>query len=99
MTVLSAAKRAAIEARITQYETLLEAAYDALEESVSDSKKSYKLDTGEGMQMAVKRSLAEQTKTIRYLEACIAQMTRRLEGGLNANMNVRRKQGGGFRGW
>jgi hypothetical protein len=96
MTVLSAAKRQELLAKKATLEDLLEEAYDSYSASISSQNKSYKFDSGEGMQSAVLRDLKEQRESIEWLEARIDYITRRLEGKLNVNLNVRRKQGRGL---
>jgi hypothetical protein len=97
MTVLSSATADAIAAQIVECETLLAAAMLSYAEGVASSKKSYKFDSTEGMQAVVKHSLKDQRDNIEWLEKTIAYLQRRLAGGLNVNLNVRRKQGVGLR--
>jgi len=94
MTVMSSATRTALLAKKTLLEGLLEDAYSAYEAALATATKSYKLDTGEGMQTVIKRDYKEMTNTIEHLEARIDHITRRLTGKLNMNLNVRRKRGG-----
>ena len=96
MTVISAALRASLEAKIVQLEALLEKAYTAYEASLDSGKKSFKFDSGEGMQAVVKWTAKEHRDNIEYLESRIARLERRLNGGLIVNLNVRRKLGGRF---
>jgi len=98
MTVLSSSKAAAIAAQIVEYEALLVLAKASYAEGLASSKKSYRLDTTEGSQSVTKFSLREQWDNIESIERAIEHMQRRLAGGLNVNMNVRRKQHDGMRG-
>lgn len=104
MTVLSVEKRAELETRKTEYEARLDDAYDALEIAVSGQSgktKSYKFDSGEGMQSATLRSFEEIRSLIEFLESRLDHIDRRLRGALNVNLNVRRKAGSAFgrRNW
>lgn len=98
MAFLSSSTRASLIEKKAKLEELLEAAYDAFELNITSAKKSYKLDTAEGMQSTVKQSLKEQRETIEHLEAQIDRIDRRLRGALNVNLNVRRKQRGNMGG-
>lgn len=94
MTVLSAAKRTSITAKITLLEARLDDAYDTLEAALAPlnkGNKSYKFDSAEGMQAVVKRDYKEIWDLIEVLEAQIDHLERRLIGALNVNINVRRK--------
>lgn len=93
MTVLSSAQRTALLAKKAKLEARLDDAYDALEAALQTANKSYKLDTAEGMQAVVKRDYKEIFDLIDVLEAHIDHIDRRLNGKLNMNLNVRRKDG------
>jgi len=93
MTVLSSARRTAITAKIILLEARLDDAYDVLEAALSSADKSYKFDSTEGMQAAVKRDYKEIWDIIGTLEAQIDHLDRRLNGKLNWSANVRRKRG------
>lgn len=97
MTVLSADKRAELEAKKTKLEALYDKAYASYEAALESSAQSYRFDSGEGSQSVTKRSLKELTDTMEHLEAQIDHIDRRLNGKLVVNLDMRRKEGTGFR--
>jgi hypothetical protein len=93
MTVLSASVRQKLLEQKARLEALLDEAYDTFETSITSVNKSYKFDSGEGMQSATLKDSEEIQKQIDWIEARLDFVCRRLEGKLNVNINVRRKQG------
>lgn len=80
MAYLSAALKATLEIRLARYETMLTAAYAAMDDLAEQSIDRYELDTGEGRQEVFIRKVAAQQKHILFLEATIDHIRQRLAG-------------------
>lgn len=82
MAYQSSALKAKLTARLTRYESLLDAAYTAMEASESSEMTvgSYRLDTGEGSQSVTERDLQTIERRINWLESQIDHLRQRLAG-------------------
>lgn len=94
MSCLSAAQRAAIEAKMLIKQAQLDALNEEYLNAISSSKiKSYTFDSGEGRQSTTHRSLKEISDEITRLEAEISRLTRQLAGSGIVMLTLRRRRG------
>jgi hypothetical protein len=91
MTCISDTERAEAEARIAKNKVLLAEAQTALENTIKAEVESYRLDTGEGSQMAKRRKFSDMTDLIDRLNSWIRADEELLAGIGVVNINVRRK--------
>lgn len=85
--------RTALLARKARYETMLEAAYDAVDTMSSQALvvERFNFDSGEGSQAASNRELEQLQKQILFYEAQIAHLDQRLNGLGVVNMTMHRR--------
>jgi predicted nucleic acid-binding Zn-ribbon protein len=90
MALLTAAQRAAIQARIDTATAQLAIANATYTTLLGQDTEEYKFNSGEGAQWAVKRKLSEVEKQITRLEARIDALNRQLSDTGLVNITLRR---------
>ena len=89
---MSSTIRTILETRLTRYETMLEAAYDAMDAAADGMHiDKYELDTGEGRQAVWAASPKKIEEHIMWLEAQIRHINQRLNGQGVVNLTMKRK--------
>lgn len=93
MAYISSTLKATLEARKARYETMLEAAYDAVDTLSSQALtvERFNFDSGEGSQAATNRELEQLQKQILFYEAQIAHIDQRLNGLGIVNLTMHRR--------
>lgn len=86
--MITPARKARLQARLTSKQTYLEQLYTARENF--DEVESYSFDSGEGRQQTKFRSISEVVKEITKIEAEIERLYREIEGTNIVSVNVRR---------
>lgn len=96
MGCLTSTQVAAIQAEITTLNTQIAAFEAAYLAAAGNSEiEEYRFNSGEGNQMAKRRSPKQLREEINALKATKSRLQRKLNGTDNVNMNLRRRSGRG----
>lgn len=97
MGCLTSTQVAAIQAEIITLDTQIAAFETAYLVAAGNSEiKEYRFNSGEGNQMAERRSPKQIREEIEALKATRSRLQRKLNGTDNVNMNLRRRRNGGY---
>lgn len=95
MSCLTSAQITAIKAEIAELEILLTAINAAYLSSLGNAEiAEYRFNSGDGNQMAIRRSPKQLRVEWENLKSSKAALERQLAGTSNVNMNLRRRRGG-----
>ena len=89
---LPSTTRTMLETRLARYETMLAAAYDAMDSAATGMHiQRYEFDSGEGRQEVIAIRPGELANHISWLERMIAHISQRLTGTGVVNLTMKRK--------